>query len=73
MRDEKRPLPPFPKTIGIVTSPAGAVLRDIFRVAKRRWPGIRLVLYPALVQGDDSAPQIAEGITFFNENIRLTS
>ena len=63
----KKPLPPFPKTIGIVTSPAGAVLRDIFRVAKRRWPGIRLVLYPALVQGDDSAPQIAEGITFFNE------
>lgn len=63
----KKPLPPFPKTIGIVTSPAGAVLRDIFRVAKRRWPGIRLVLYPALVQGDDSAVQIAEGITFFNE------
>lgn len=50
-----------------MTSPAGAVLRDIFRVAKRRWPGIRLVLYPALVQGDDSAVQIAEGITFFNE------
>lgn len=63
----KKPLPPFPKIIGIVTSPAGAVLRDIFRVAKRRWPGIRLVLYPALVQGDDSAVQIAEGITFFNE------
>lgn len=63
----KKPLPPFPKFIGVVTSPSGAVLRDIHRVAKRRWPTVRLVLYPAVVQGADAAAQVAEGILFFNE------
>ena len=65
--ERKKPLPPFPKTIGIVTSPSGAVLRDIFRVAKRRWPRVRLVLYPAAVQGEEAAAQVAAGILFFNE------
>lgn len=63
----KKPLPPFPKVIGIVTSASGAVLRDIHRVSKRRWPGIKLVLYPAAVQGVEAAEQIARGIAFFNE------
>ena len=65
--ERKKPLPPFPKTIGVVTSPSGAVLRDIFRVAKRRWPRVRLVLYPAAVQGEEAAAQVAAGILFFNE------
>lgn len=65
--ERKKSLPPFPKTIGIVTSPSGAVLRDIFRVAKRRWPRVRLVLYPAAVQGEEAAAQVAAGILFFNE------
>ena len=58
----KQPLPRFPRRIGIVTSSAGAVLRDIHKVAKRRWPSVQLILCPVLVQG-----QIAAAIRFFNE------
>lgn len=63
----KQPLPAFPKKIGVVTSSAGAVLRDIYRVSKRRWPGVQLVLYPVQVQGEGAAEQIARGIDFFAE------
>lgn len=63
----KKPLPTFPRRIGVVTSPAGAVLRDIHRVAKRRNPSVQIVLYPTKVQGDGAAEQVAEGIRFFNE------
>ena len=63
----KKPLPLYPGTIGIVTSPTGAVLRDIFRVSKLRFPGIRLALKPVQVQGAGSAEQIAAAIDFFNE------
>lgn len=62
----KKALPQFPKTIGVVTSPSGAVLRDIYRVAKRRNPMVKLVLYPVQVQGEQSAGQIAQAISFFN-------
>jgi exodeoxyribonuclease VII large subunit len=64
--EHKKPLPRFPKVIGVVTSATGAVLRDIYRVSKRRDPYSRIVLYPAQVQGEGSAEQIAEGIEFFN-------
>ncbi len=47
----KRPLPPWPRTIGVVTSPSGAVLHDIARVLERRWPLVRLILSPCQVQG----------------------
>ncbi len=63
----KKKLPAFPKRLGVVTSPSGAVLRDIYHVARRRNPAVQLVLYPAQVQGTDSAEQIAAGIQFFNE------
>ena len=62
----KKALPAYPKTIGIVTSPTGAVLRDIYTVSRRRMPSIRLALYPVMVQGAGSAEQIAHGIDFFN-------
>ncbi|WP_073091695.1 exodeoxyribonuclease VII large subunit [Selenomonas ruminantium] len=62
----KRVLPAFPKKIGVVTSSAGAVLRDIYRVSKRRWPQVQLVLYPVQVQGEGAAGQIAAGIGFFS-------
>lgn len=62
----KRPLPRFPKTIGVVTSLSGAVLRDIYHVGKRRDPSVQLVLYPAQVQGTGAAEEIAAGIAFFN-------
>ena len=65
--EHKQPLPRFPKRIGIVTSSAGAVLRDIHKVAKRRWPNVQLILHPVLVQGTEAAGQIAAAICFFNE------
>ena len=63
----KQPLPRFPRRIGIVTSSAGAVLREIHKVAKRRWPSVQLILCPVLVQGTEAAGQIAAAIRFFNE------
>ena len=63
----KQPLPRFPRRLGIVTSSAGAVLRDIHNVAKRRWPSVQLILHPVLVQGAEAAGQIAAAIRFFNE------
>ena len=64
--EHKKPLPIYPNTIGIVTSPSGAVLRDIYRVSKRRFPAIRLVLKPVQVQGAGAAEQIAQAVDFFN-------
>lgn len=63
----KQPLPRFPKRLGVVTSLAGAVLRDIYHVISHRWPAAQIVLYPVQVQGEGSAAQIAAGIEFFNE------
>ena len=56
---KKRPIPPYPKRIGVVTSPSGAAIRDILRVLKRRNNSIDLVILPAPVQGDEAAPIIA--------------
>lgn len=64
--EHKKPLPIYPHTIGIVTSLSGAVLRDIYRVSKRRFPAIRLVLKPVQVQGAGAAEQIAQAVDFFN-------
>ena len=61
-KEFKKPIPSFPKTIGIVTAPTGAAIRDIISVSKRRNPYISLVLYPALVQGDGAAATIVNGI-----------
>lgn len=57
-RDRKRPLPRFPQTIGVVTSPTGAVIRDICTTLARRFPLAKVVLAPALVQGPDAAKTI---------------
>lgn len=62
----KKKLPSHPKLIGVVTSPSGAVIRDIYNVSKRRDPFSRIILYPAQVQGEGASKQIAEGIEFFN-------
>ena len=64
----KKTLPRFPRRIGVVTSLAGAVLRDIYHVSSRRWPMVQLVLYPVQVQGEGAAKQIAEAIAFFNRS-----
>lgn len=58
----KRPLPRFPRRIGLVTSPSGAAVRDIIQILDRRWPGIQLRIFPCLVQGPGSAESVVEGI-----------
>lgn len=63
----KRPLPPFPKTIGVVTSPTGAVIQDILSVLKRRFPRFHLILSPVKVQGEGAAKAIKKAIVAFNE------
>jgi exodeoxyribonuclease VII large subunit len=63
----KRPLPAFPRAIGIVTSPTGAAVRDLVHVLRRRWPGMRIVLAPVLVQGEGAAAQIADAIARLNQ------
>jgi len=66
--ERKRPLPRFPRRIGIVTSPTGAVIQDMIHVLTRRFPGVHLRLYPALVQGPGSVEAIVEGIRHFSDN-----
>ena len=61
-QDRKRPLPLFARSIGIVTSPQAAALRDILTALKRRAPHVRVVLYPAPVQGQGAAERIANAI-----------
>ncbi len=58
----KRELPVFPRTVGIVTSPQAAALRDVITALRRRAPHLHLILYPTLVQGEGSADKIAEAI-----------
>jgi len=60
--ERKRPLPEFPHRIGLVTSPTGAVIRDICNVLARRWPLVEVVLAPTQVQGEDAPPQIVAAL-----------
>lgn len=63
----KRPIPKHVKTLGIVTAPTGAAVRDIISVARRRNPYVQLVLYPAIVQGEDAPASIVAGIHALEE------
>lgn len=64
--DRKRPLPRFPRRIGIVTSPAGAVIRDILHVLDRRFRGLHVRVFPAQVQGEGAVEQVCRGIEYFS-------
>jgi exodeoxyribonuclease VII large subunit len=64
----KRPLPAFPKCIGIVTSLTGAVVRDIVTIVRRRHARLNLIVYPATMQGTSSPSSVAAGIRWFNAN-----
>ena len=64
--EKKRPLPLFPQTIGVVTSPTGAAIRDILNIAKRRNPKIIIIVLPAIVQGDGAAQTIIKMIEIAN-------
>jgi len=66
--ERKRPLPPFPHCLGVVTSPTGAALRDILHVLGRRYPLVEVILSPTLVQGDKAPPQIVAAIEVLNQH-----
>ena len=59
---KKKKIPKFPETVGIVTAPTGAAIRDILSTIKRRWPSTKTILFPSLVQGASAAPDIVENI-----------
>lgn len=69
--ERKKPIPRFPETIGIVTSPTGAAIRDMINVIKRRCPMVKVIIYPCFVQGESAAQSIAAGIKYFNENKKV--
>ena len=60
--EKKKPIPAFPKRVGVVTAETGAAIQDIINVTKRRNPYVQLILYPAKVQGEGAAKTIIEGI-----------
>jgi exodeoxyribonuclease VII large subunit len=62
----KKPLPVLPRTVGIVTSPSGAVIRDILRILRRRYRNMNVLLYPVRVQGEGAAQEIAQAIEHLN-------
>ena len=62
----KRPLPKLPRHIGIVTSPTGAVIQDMLNILTRRFPGLQIRLFPALVQGEGSADSVCRGLEYFS-------
>lgn len=66
--EHKKPIPVFPKRIGIITSETGAAVRDIINVSRRRNSLVDLILYPAQVQGKDAYKTLIDGIRYFDEN-----
>ena len=67
-QSHKKPIPMMPKTIGVLTSNTGAVIRDIINVSTRRNPNVHIRLFPVPVQGEGAGKKIAEGIEFMNKN-----
>jgi len=64
--EHKRPLPAFPRQIGVITSPTGAAIRDILHVLERRFPAIAVLIFPTAVQGADAAGQIIAALAMAN-------
>ena len=62
----KKPLPKIPRRVGVITSPTGAAVRDIINILGRRFPYAEVLLYPALVQGDDAPPTLIEALDYFD-------
>jgi exodeoxyribonuclease VII large subunit len=63
----KKEIPAFPEVIGVITSPTGAAIRDILNVIERRFRGLRVIIYPAIVQGEEAAGSIVEAIQKANK------
>jgi len=66
--ERKRPLPRFPRRIGIVTSPRGAAIADLIQILSRRSGGLHIRLYPALVQGEGAVEEVCRGIQYFSRS-----
>lgn len=64
----KRPIPTYPRAVGIATSPTGAVLHDILRVMRQRWPGMPVYFAPCKVQGEGAAESIAAAVKLLNDH-----
>ena len=62
----KKPIPRFPRVIGVITSPTGSVIKDIINVVKRRYPKVQIKLFPVLVQGERSEQSLVRAVDFFN-------
>ena len=69
--ERKRPLPAFPRCIGVITSPTGAVIRDIVTVGRRRHARLNLLIYPATMQGETCSTTVAAGVRWFNAHPTL--
>lgn len=66
--EAKKPLPPFPSRVGIITSPTSAAIRDVLHVSARRYPWVEIVVYPTAVQGKDATGQIVDAIALANRH-----
>ena len=66
-QERKKPIPAFPRTVGVVTSLTGAAIRDILSVLRRRWPTLHILIAPVQVQGESAGHQIAEALTALND------
>ncbi|HSQ92393.1 MAG TPA: exodeoxyribonuclease VII large subunit [Nitrospiraceae bacterium] len=66
-QDRKKPIPAFPRTLGVVTSLTGAAIRDILAVLRRRWPTLHILIVPVQVQGESAGRQIAGALTALND------
>jgi len=60
--ETKKPIPMYPRTVGVITSPTGAAIRDVITTIKRRYPIANILVFPALVQGENAAPSIVKAI-----------
>ncbi len=67
----KKSLPEYPEKIGIITSPTGAAVQDMLNIFTRRFPMCSLVLYPALVQGDNAAKSMIDGLNHFEQSEKV--
>ena len=66
--ERKKPIPPFPKTIAVITSPTGAAVEDIKNILGRRMPSVNILMCPVLVQGEEAAAQLANAVRTVSDN-----
>ena len=69
--EAKKTIPMYPRTVGVITSPTGAAIRDIITTIKRRYPIANILVFPALVQGDNAAPSIVKAIDKANKQSNI--